>query len=274
MDAFRKIYPEEYYKKFLEQNVRPDGRGLSGIRKTIVTLGSLQNSDGSAFVKIGSTTCVCGARAELGKRSAQGPNLAINVELLPLCSSKFTKGRPSDQAQVVAQFLNYLTKSIIAPEEFHCTGAEIESEGLAWYIWLDVYCLDYDGNILDTALLATIGALKNVTLPNVRNVNGVYCASTERPNSLKLRQYPYSLSFCMVDKFLICDPTSEEEQLKDGTFTIVVDENGGLIQLSKPNGRALEEEELSICIQRATQRANQVRGLIDVADNNLKNYES
>jgi exosome complex component RRP43 len=58
-NAFRKIYPEEYYRKFLEQNIRPDGRGLAGVRKTVITLGSLQNADGSAFVKIGSTTCVC-----------------------------------------------------------------------------------------------------------------------------------------------------------------------------------------------------------------------
>jgi hypothetical protein len=53
------------------------------------------------------------------------------------------------------------SKSIIAPEEFYCRGEENESEQLAWYIWLDVYCLDYDGNVLDTALIATIGALEN-----------------------------------------------------------------------------------------------------------------
>lgn len=84
MDAFRKIYPEEYYRKFLEQNVRPDGRGLTSVRKTVITLGSLnQSADGSAFVKIGSTTCVCGIRTEIGQSKYGQSSLAINgIQLL------------------------------------------------------------------------------------------------------------------------------------------------------------------------------------------------
>jgi exosome complex component RRP43 len=39
MEAFRKIYPSEFYKKFLVQDVRPDGRGLNKIRKTTVSGG-------------------------------------------------------------------------------------------------------------------------------------------------------------------------------------------------------------------------------------------
>lgn len=39
MDAFRKIYPGEYYKKFLAHGVRPDDRSLLSIRKTNISLG-------------------------------------------------------------------------------------------------------------------------------------------------------------------------------------------------------------------------------------------
>ena len=85
MDAFRKIYPEEYYRKFLEQNVRPDGRGLTAVRKTVITLGSLnQSADGSAFVKVGSTTCVCGIRTEIGQSKYSQSSLAINGMFLLL----------------------------------------------------------------------------------------------------------------------------------------------------------------------------------------------
>jgi len=41
MEAFKKIYPSEFYKKFLTQRVRPDGRGLNGLRKTVVSVGAL-----------------------------------------------------------------------------------------------------------------------------------------------------------------------------------------------------------------------------------------
>lgn len=40
MEAFRKIYPSEFYKKFLVQNVRPDGRALQKVRRTTVSVGT------------------------------------------------------------------------------------------------------------------------------------------------------------------------------------------------------------------------------------------
>lgn len=40
MEAFRKIYPQEFYKKFLVQNVRPDGRPLDAARKTTISVGT------------------------------------------------------------------------------------------------------------------------------------------------------------------------------------------------------------------------------------------
>lgn len=43
MDAFRKVYPGEYYKKFLAQSVRPDDRALLSVRKTTISLGTAPN---------------------------------------------------------------------------------------------------------------------------------------------------------------------------------------------------------------------------------------
>jgi exosome complex component RRP43 len=261
MDAFRKIYPEEYYRKFLEQNVRPDGRGLTSVRKTVITLGSLnQSADGSSFVKIGSTTCVCGIRAEIGQSKYSQSSLALNVELSPLCSSKFIRGRPSEQAQVVAQSLNSLVKNIINLEELKCnivSGGD-EDESLSWYLWVDVCWLDYDGNIFDAAIISAIGALKNLTLPNIKKVNGLYCYTKERPNSLTLDEFPLSLTFSMMDRFILCDPTFEEENLQSGTFTIVVNQSGEFISISKPNGFSLDEDQVKGCLISASTRASQI----------------
>lgn len=40
VEAFRKIYPSEFYRKFLVHNVRPDGRGMMKVRKTAVSTGN------------------------------------------------------------------------------------------------------------------------------------------------------------------------------------------------------------------------------------------
>jgi exosome complex RNA-binding protein Rrp42 (RNase PH superfamily) len=41
----------------------------------------------------------------------------------------------------------------------------IEKGKSAWKIFLDVYCLDHDGNVLDVALLSIMSTLKSLILP-------------------------------------------------------------------------------------------------------------
>lgn len=38
-----------------------------------------------------------------------------------------------------------------------------KSVTLNWFIYADIYCLDYDGNVFDAALIALVAALKNCT---------------------------------------------------------------------------------------------------------------
>ena len=80
-----KVYPQEYFKKFVQQSVRPDGRKLTKVRKTTISTGldnasgdeddtalncglftgSIKSAEGSAIVKIGNTTAVAGIKAQL-----------------------------------------------------------------------------------------------------------------------------------------------------------------------------------------------------------------
>lgn len=41
----------------------------------------------------------------------------------------------------------------------------IEPGKAAWVVYLDVVCLNYDGGVLDAAVLAAVGALRNCTSP-------------------------------------------------------------------------------------------------------------
>ena len=77
VEAFRKIYPSEFFERFIEASVRPDGRNLLGVRQTLVSVGSISSADGSAFVKLStgvapnspacaSTSVLAGVTAEVG----------------------------------------------------------------------------------------------------------------------------------------------------------------------------------------------------------------
>ncbi|EIE82547.1 hypothetical protein RO3G_07252 [Rhizopus delemar RA 99-880] len=61
------------------------------------------------MVRLGGTTVVCGIKAEVSEPKVDTPNqgfLVPNVELPPLCSSKFKAGPPSEKAQVLSEFIH------------------------------------------------------------------------------------------------------------------------------------------------------------------------
>lgn len=122
-----------------------------------------------------------------------------NLDLPPLCSSKFKCGPPSDQAQVLTQLLADIL------ENSKCVNLKdlcICSDKLAWCLYVDLICLDYDGSIIDACLISLIGALKSVTLPVVE-----YDASLDKKTvNLEVRKpipvysTPVSTTFAIFDE--------------------------------------------------------------------------
>mmetsp|Transcript_9986 Transcript_9986/g.13717 ORF Transcript_9986/g.13717 Transcript_9986/m.13717 type:complete len:301 (+) Transcript_9986:29-931(+) len=296
MDVFRKIYPSEYFLKFLGLGVRPDGRKIDKERKTTITTGSIATADGSSFVKLGNTTVVAGVTAEIGKHTdiSNSSHIIINVELTPLCSSRFRaggpasssvgtasssttpSGRPSEQAQACSHFLNNLIHSnaFVIKNDFKVVSAKQSSEDGAdevqysWYLFVDIYCLNYDGNILDACLIALLAALKNVCLPNVINDGGFFVTEdNEKGNNtltLDIVEYPISLTFGILDEYIIVDPTNEEEEQLASNFTIIYTNTGKLCSVFKPGGTAvLTEEQLKMSLQVAKRRASHIHNLLN-----------
>lgn len=64
--TLRAINPVKYLRNFIEQQVRSDGRELLEFRPTIINKDSISKAEGSALVKIGSTTVICGIKAVRG----------------------------------------------------------------------------------------------------------------------------------------------------------------------------------------------------------------
>lgn len=96
-------------------------------------LGSISTADGSALVRMGDTTMVCGIKAEITEPDASRPTEGIistlspvlefreclvvrwdcvlihwpvpNIDLPALCSPKFKPGPPNEEAQVYSNWL-------------------------------------------------------------------------------------------------------------------------------------------------------------------------
>ncbi|KAK2153306.1 hypothetical protein LSH36_301g02012 [Paralvinella palmiformis] len=101
--------PVEYFRKFLEQDTRPDGRALAEVRPVMLNVGSITTAEGSALVKLGNTAVLCAIKAELTVPKDDAPKCGLivpNVDLPPICSPMFKPGPPSEIAQAATVFMN------------------------------------------------------------------------------------------------------------------------------------------------------------------------
>ncbi|KAF9972942.1 Exosome complex component RRP43 [Actinomortierella ambigua] len=268
--AFQRLHPAEYFRKFVSQGVRPDGRLLSGFRPTTVHKSVVSTANGSSMVRVGGTTVVCGIKAEVAepKLEAQDEGFIVpNVELSPMCSSAFKPGPPSEQAQVVSDAIDRILKdSDVVDLKQLC----IEKGRAVWTLWADVVCISYDGNILDAALLAIMAALTNVRLRKPTYDDGIVSVSgealtEENSFSLTLTRTPLSTTFAIFDSpnsTLLADPNSAEENVSLGRITVTLDEKNQLCGVHKVGAGPSSPSIIKSCIARATERSQELRALL------------
>ncbi|KAK1146613.1 exosome complex component RRP43-like [Acipenser oxyrinchus oxyrinchus] len=263
--GFKTVEPLDYHRRFwYKENCRPDGRELGEFRTTTLNIGSITTADGSALVKLGNTTIICGIKGELAAPPVDAANkgyIVPNVDLPPLCSSRFRPGPPGEQAQAASQFIADVIEKCDTKEDLCIVKGK-----LSWVLYCDIMCLDYDGNILDACTIALLGALKNVRLPEVHINEETDLAEVnmKQKNPLNITKHPVACSFAIFDDtIIIVDPTVEEENLSTGVITVVTDEDEKLCAVHKPGGTALSSEKLQDCISRAITRNKEVNKLLN-----------
>lgn len=262
-DTFRKIHPHEYLRRFTSQGVRPDGRTFEKFRPTLINTGSISTANGSALVRIGNTMVVCGIKAEIAEPTLDHPRRGYvipNVDLSPICSPKFRPGPPPEEAQVASERLNQiLSKS--SPLDLE--SLSIEEGKAVWCLYADIVVLNFDGNVLDTSLLAMITALLDCKLPTAEwdpDSSKTICYKDMIP--LKLSKRIYSASFCVFADNILADPTDAEESLCDEQLTIAIDDTGRICMMFKSGGLSTPQNVLQKCIQAAKQRWNEIADIV------------
>ncbi|KAF9358992.1 Exosome complex component RRP43 [Mortierella sp. NVP85] len=270
--TFQKLHPTEYFRKFVSQGVRPDGRLLNSFRPTTVHQGVITTANGSAMVRIGGTTVVCGIKAEVAEPKMDTPDqgyLVPNVDLSPICSSAFKAGPPSEQAQVVSEQINrVLRESKVLDLKDLC----IEEGKAVWSLWLDVVCVSYDGNIYDAALTSVMAALANTRIRKPTYEEGVVKVSggdtgdgdEQSSFTLRLARTPLSASFVVFDTTLtlLADPNFAEESISEGQISVTIDEDGQLCSVIKVGAATTSQALLRQCMDRARERSQELRALV------------
>ncbi|XP_041024537.1 exosome complex component RRP43 [Juglans microcarpa x Juglans regia] len=284
VDAFRRLFPLQFYERHLAESIRPDGRPLGRARDTTIALGAVASADGSALAKIGSTTMLAAVKMEVMTPSMESPDegcIAIDFHMPPICSPIVRPGRPAEAAPVVSK---QLSDTISSSGMINLKELSLVSGKAAWMAYLDIYCLDADGALFDAALLSAVAALFHLQIPAVSlNDDGKIVVSEEdggklekepvnkEKRKLTLRSIPFSLTCILHKNYILADPTSEEEAIMETLVTVVLDSSSQLISLYKPGGAVLAyTSAVQDCIALTRQRLRELQKILDEANSGME----
>ncbi|MEZ0319058.1 MAG: exosome complex protein Rrp42 [Pyrobaculum sp.] len=216
----------EQIRRLAIAKARIDGRALDQVRDIEIKVGVVKTADGSAEVKLGKTHVVAGVKVGLGQPFPDAPDegvLVVSSEVLPHASPYTEVGPPDESAIELARVVDRGIR--------HCGYVDFKKlaveGGKAYVLWVDLYVINDDGNLVDASNLAAAAALKNTALPAVvKDDAGVRLdRNNKSPLPLDVDKVPVAVSIGKIDGALLLDPTLEEELSLDGrlTFTFAQD---------------------------------------------------
>ncbi len=208
-----------YIKELLSRDLREDSRALMDFRDISINTNILKNAEGSAQVDLGGTRVLCGVKLQPEDTMKDTPdqgNLVVSAELLPLASNEYDYGPPSPDAIELARVVD---RGIRAGQCIDLKDLFIE-EGKAWTAFVDLYILNFDGNLFDASYMAAMSALSSAWVPKYENDAAVM---EERIKKLKVDNIVTATTFAKIGQKIVLDPDANEEAVASTRLTIAVD---------------------------------------------------
>ena len=232
-------------KKYLEEGKRFDGRNLDDFRDIEVELGVSKNAEGSARVKLGKTDVIVGVKIDVTEPYPDSPddgNLMVTAELAAMSSPRFENGPPQFNAIELGRVVDRgIRESKVIETKKLC----IKPGEKVWNIYIDIYSINHDGNLLDAAGIAAIIALKNSMMPKYDEKEGKIIHGEWSDEKLPMaKDPPISTTFYKIGKELVVDPTLEEEDVAKTKIT-VGSANGVISSIQKSGEGPFSEEEIA-----------------------------
>ena len=261
------VIEQKHIISLLQQNKRLDGRQPFTTRNIEIETNVIRKADGSAKVKLGNTMVYAGVKAELGAPFPDTPEqgvLIVNIELNPIASPFFESGHPSKEAIEMSRVCDR------AIRESHVLNVDklcVVPKEKVWIIFVDIYPLTDDGNLLDASTISAMAALASTKLPVVDvDPETKKTSFKEDTQLLPINTFATSITFSKIENKIIVDPSLNEEKVEEGRFTVGVMEDGKVTALQKSLSTSFKKEEIFMLLDKAVEIAlpkiNEIKGLI------------
>uniref|UniRef100_A0A7S1ZHG2 Uncharacterized protein n=1 Tax=Ditylum brightwellii TaxID=49249 RepID=A0A7S1ZHG2_9STRA len=193
------------------------------------------------------------------------------------------------QKLLTNRILRILERTIVAGGVIDTESLCVSSGHWVWRLNIDVTILDSGGNIVDVAMMATVGALRHYRKPQVdvtqqeSGLSGeenfvsytpmIWNDEDKEPTPLPLHHTPLSLTYALysdmtgssttVAAFL--DPTDREELVSNGTITITFNKHGEICSLDFPGGCEMKPTQILQCTKLAEGKCVELCTLLENA---------
>jgi exosome complex component RRP42 len=244
--------------QLIAKGTRIDGRGLTDYREIKIEQGIIERAEGSARVLLGKTEVLAGIKIEVGEPFPDTPNegvLTVNAELVPLASPGFEPGPPDENSIEIARIVD---RGIRESKMIDTEKLVIEPGKKVFVVFVDVYVLNHDGNLIDASTLAAVAALLSTKMPNYEIEDGevkIKPGYTQLP----VKKHPIEVTIARVGDKLIIDPGLEEEQVMDARITVSVDDDGNICAIQKGKSGYFTSEQVIEAAKMAKDKAEGIR---------------
>jgi len=232
--------PEEIIPKLKKDTImsllskgrRIDNRALNEFRQLKVEVNVVERADGSALVSLGNTMVIAGVKAVLGSPYPDSPNEGaqiVNAELIPLASPVFEPGPPGEEDVELSRVVDRTLRSAKAID---LKELAIVPGRRVWHIYIDIYALNHDGNLIDASMLAAIAAAYTAKIPEVE-VRGNGIKIKDEKVNLPVKDIPVTVTFAKIGNEIVVDPCYEEELVMDSRITFGIDSKGNICSIQK-----------------------------------------
>jgi len=217
-------------EKYLKEGKRFDGREAMEHREIIIETGISKNAEGSARVRIGKTEVVAGVKLDVGEPYTDSPEsgtLITTVELLPLSSPEFEYGRPGIEAIEIARIVDRgIRESGFIDLDKLC----IKKGEKVWNVFIDLYSMNDDGNLLDAACLAGVAAVLDSKMPKYDEKEEKVLFGEWTSKRIPLtKNIPLTVTFYKLGDEFIIDPDQEEEASCEARISLCFSEDKKLL---------------------------------------------
>ncbi len=130
-----------------------------------------------------------------------------------------------------------------------------------WIVFIDIYIMNHDGNLIDASALATVAALSRVHFPKLTDKNTVDYGERSK-EKLKLENVPVTCTFAKVKDAFLVDPNIKEESVMDCRLTVTTTPPNNINAMQKGEGGSLTPKEIDKCIETAMKLSKDIRKIL------------